>query len=174
MLLTRSYHSADCDSNRSLTCCKIKPPPEKLHCFKHLGKPRTDENIIQHLEKQCNTASRSWNHLHEAIQKSALATFGRRTSKNCDWFEAKSEKLIPVIVTKRASVAENKRSPIEKTLQGIRSARSKVQQRARRWGNEYWREISNDIQTAAAAGILRGIYEGIKKILDQSRAKQHP
>ena len=106
MLLTRSYHSADCDSNRSLTCCKFKPPPEKLHCFKHLGKPRTDKNIIQHLEKQCNTASRSWNHLHEAIQKSALATFGRRTSKNCDWFEAKSEKLIPVIVTKRASVAE--------------------------------------------------------------------
>ena len=51
MLLTRSYHSADCDFNRSLTCCKIKPPPEKLHCFKHLGKPRTDKNIIQHLEK---------------------------------------------------------------------------------------------------------------------------
>ena len=48
---------------------------------------------------QCNTASRSWNHLHEVIQKSALATFGRKTSKNYDWFEAKSEKLIPVIVT---------------------------------------------------------------------------
>ena len=44
-------------------------------------------------------------------------------------YEAKCEKLIPVIVTKHASIAENKRSPIEKTLSAIRSAGSKVQQR---------------------------------------------
>ena len=51
VLLTRSYHSADCDSNHSLTCGKIKLLPEKLHCFKHLGKPRTDKNKMQHYEK---------------------------------------------------------------------------------------------------------------------------
>ena len=84
---------------------------------------------------RCNTASRSWNHLHEVIQKSALATFGRKTSKKCDWYEAKCEKLIPVIVTKHASLAENKRSPIEKTLSAIRSAGSKVQQREQEDGH---------------------------------------
>ena len=73
--------------------------------------------------------------------------------------------MIPVIVTKHASLAENKRSPIEKTLSTIRSVGSKVQQRARRWANEYWRGLINDIQTAAATGNITGLYEGIKKTL---------
>lgn len=122
----------------------------------------------------CNTASTSWNHLLEAIQKSALATYGRKTFKNCNWFDAKSAELTPVIEAKRAALAEYKRSPGGKTLQALRSARSKVQQTARRCANEYWQELIHDIQNAAATGNIRGMYEGIKKVLRPTQSKTAP
>ncbi|CAM4654716.1 unnamed protein product [Leuciscus chuanchicus] len=103
VLLARSYHSADCDSNHSLVCCKIKLLPKKLHRSKQEGKPRIDKTKMQHPEKleeftksledalsvgyPYNTASASWNHLGEAIQISALATYGRNTFKDCNWFD---------------------------------------------------------------------------------------
>ena len=124
---------------------------------------------------RCNTASRSWNHLHEVIQKSALATFGRKTSKNCDWFEAKSEKLIPVIVTKHASLAENKRSPIEKTLSAIRSAGSKVQQREQEDGPMSTGGGSLTTSRLQQQQATSGAYmRASRKLLDQPRAKQYP
>lgn len=76
----------------------------------------------------CNIAPKPWNHLQEAIQKSAVTTFRRKTSKNYNLFDAKSVKLTPVIEAKRAALAEYKRSPSVKTLQTLRSARNKVQQ----------------------------------------------
>ncbi|KAL7877616.1 hypothetical protein SRHO_G00042590 [Serrasalmus rhombeus] len=127
VLLTCSYHSANCDSDHSL-----------------------------------------------AIQKSALATFGRKTSKNCDWFGAKSAEFTPVIETKRAALSEYKLSPSEKTLQALISARRKVQQIGRRCNNEYWQELSHDIQNAAATGNIRGMYEGIKKALRPMQSKTAP
>lgn len=190
VLLARSYHSADCDSDHSLVCCKIKLLPKKLHRFKQEGKPRIDTTRMQHPERleefaksledalsvgyPCNTASASWNHLRKAIQKSALATYGKKTFKNCDWFNAKSAELTPVIEAKRAALAEYKRSPGGKTLQELRSARSKVQQTARRCANEYWQELSHDIQNAAEIGNIRGMYEGIKKALGPTQSKTAP
>lgn len=190
VLLTRSYHSADCDSDHSLVRCKIKLQPKKLHCAKQEKKLRIDTSKMQHSEKLevftkaladalsdgylCNTASASWNHLCEAIQKSALATYGRKTSKNCDWFDAKSAELTPVIEAKRAAFAEYKRSPDGKNLKALRSARSKVQQTARRCANEYWQELSQDIQKAAETGNTRGMYEGIKKALGPTQSKTAP
>ena len=73
----------------------------------------------------CNTASKSWNYVREAIQKSALASCGWKTSKNCDWFEAKSEKLTPVIVAKRAALAEYECSPSTQISQEQSTADSK-------------------------------------------------
>ncbi|KAL6458375.1 hypothetical protein MHYP_G00336050 [Metynnis hypsauchen] len=125
-------------------------------------------------EYPCNTASELWNYLHEAIQKSALATFGRKTSKNCDWFDAKSAELTPVIEAKHTALSEYKHSPSEKTLQALRSARRKVQQIARRCTNEYWQELSHDIQNTAATGNIRGMYEGIKKALGPMQSKTAP
>ncbi|KAL8607763.1 hypothetical protein ACOMHN_039436 [Nucella lapillus] len=54
--------------------------------------------------------------------------------------------MTPVIEAKRADLAEYKRSPSDKSLQALRAARSKVQQTARRCANEYWLQLSDDIQ----------------------------
>ena len=100
--------------------------------------------------------------LRDIIHRSALATFGRNTSKSPDWFEAKSTEMSPAIDAKRAALAEYKQSPSERNLQILRAARSKARQTARRCANEYWTEPSVTIQTAAISGNIRGMYDGIK------------
>ena len=64
-----------------------------------------------------------------------------------------------------------KQSPSERNLQIIRAAKSKVQQTARRCANEYWTQLSQDIQTAAISGNIRGMDDGIKKTLVPTQSK---
>jgi hypothetical protein len=45
VLITRSYHSADCDTDHSLVCCKIRLWPKKMHYSKPQGKPRIDASL---------------------------------------------------------------------------------------------------------------------------------
>ncbi|XP_072179817.1 craniofacial development protein 2-like [Diadema setosum] len=119
VLLTRSseYHSADCDTDHSLVCSKLRLHPKKFHRTKTAGKPCIDTTRMQcpdkveefakslvdalSADKQRNSASEKWDHLRETIQKTALHSFGRKTSKNCDWFEAKSNVMMPIIDAKR-------------------------------------------------------------------------
>ena len=75
---------------------------------------------------------------------------------------------------KRAALVEYKRSPNEKSLQALRAARGKVQQTARRCANEFWQQLSNDIQTAAATGNIKRMYEGIKCALGPTQTKTAP
>ncbi|KAL8607443.1 hypothetical protein ACOMHN_004417 [Nucella lapillus] len=85
-----------------------------------------------------------------------------------------SSEMTPVIETKRAALAEYKRSPSEKSLQALRAARSKVQQTARRCASENWQQLSDDTQTAAVTGNIRLMYEGIKKALGPTQSKTTP
>ncbi|XP_076059478.1 uncharacterized protein LOC143036108 [Oratosquilla oratoria] len=189
--ITRTYHSADCDTDHSLVCCKIRLQPKKLHKSKQKGKPRMNtmgmhlpekvEEFAKSLQKALSvehqhcSAAEKWNHLRDTIQKTALATFGKKTSKNNDWFDAKFSEMSPVIDAKRAALSEYKRSPNEKTLQALRAVRSKVQQTARRCANEYWQQLSDSIQFAAVSGNIRGIYiEGIKTALGPTQSKTAP
>ena len=73
--------------------------------------------------------------------------------------------MTPVIEAKRAAFAEYNRTPSEKNLQILRIARSRAQQTARRCANEYLTELSENIQTAAMTGNIRGMHDGIKKAL---------
>ncbi|XP_072171826.1 craniofacial development protein 2-like [Diadema setosum] len=147
VLLSRSYHSADCDNDHSLVCSKLRLHPKKFHRTKTAGNPRIDTTKMQcpdkveefakslvdalSADKQRNSASEKLDHLWETIQKTALHTFGMKTSKNCDWFEARSNVMMSIIDAKRAALVEYKRSPNEKSLQALRAARGKVQQTAK-------------------------------------------
>ena len=48
VLLTRSYHSADCDTDHSLVCSKFRLHLKKFHRTKTAGKPRIDTTTMQH------------------------------------------------------------------------------------------------------------------------------
>ena len=176
---SRSYHSADCDTDHSLVCCKIKLHPKRFHRKKQLGKPRIDttkmtqpELVLQFsssLEKHlaelpsAESATVKWENLRDTIHSTALSTFGRKTSKLCDWFDAKAYIMTPVIEAKRTALAHHKAFSSTESLSALRNARRKVQQTARRCANEYWTELSQDIQVAAITGNIRGMYDGIKK-----------
>ena len=79
-----------------------------------------------------------------------------------DWFKAHLEELMPAIEDKRRALAAYKTCPTEYNLQGLRAARSKVQQAARRRSNDYWLQLCSQIQTAVD---IKGIYDGIKQAL---------
>ncbi|KAL8562969.1 hypothetical protein ACOMHN_004661 [Nucella lapillus] len=75
-----------------------------MHHNKQDGKPRISPTKMQYPEKveefakslEDALSAEKWDHLRETIQKTAFVTFGRKTSKNRDWFEAKSSEMTPV------------------------------------------------------------------------------
>ena len=179
VLHTRSYHSGDCDTDHSLVCCKIRMQPKKFHHTKTKGIPRIDvgkmsqpdltDQFAQTFEKELGSLqpgdsdTEKWEALRDTMYCIALATFGKRSSKSHDWFEAKSTVMTPVIEAKRAALAEYKRTPSEMNLQILRIAMSKAQQTVRRCANEYRTELGENIRSAAITGNIRGMYDGVKK-----------
>ena len=175
--LTRSFQSADCDTDHSLVCSKVKFQPRRIHRAKKEGKPRIDttktrdpdkvKEFIQSLERDLPgppsaTASDRWAHVRDTIYNAAMSTFGKRQAKSADWFEANTVELLPLVEEKRRAFSAYKNVPSERNLQALRTARSRVQQAARRCANDYWLQLCTSIQTAANVGNVRGMYEGIK------------
>lgn len=187
---TRSYQSADCDTDHSLVCCKIKMQPKRFHRTKKQGNPRIEiskmsqpdlvNQFTEAFEREIDashlgdSATEKWEALRDIMHRTALTTFGKKTSKSHDCFEAKSTKMIPIIEAKRIALVEYKRSPSTRNLQILRTARNRVQQTARRCANEYWIELRENLQTAAETGNIRGMYEGIKKALGPAQSKTAP
>ncbi|KAL8585364.1 hypothetical protein ACOMHN_039891 [Nucella lapillus] len=75
---------------------------------------------------------------------------------------------------KRAALAEYKKIPSERNLQILRATMNKVKQTARRCANEYWTQLSEDIQITATTGNIRGMYDGIKNALGPVQSKTAP
>ena len=97
-----------------------------------------------------------------------------RSSTSHDWFEANSTVMSPVTDAQLAALAEYKHTHSERNLQILRTARSKAQQTARRCANDYWTELSENIQSAPITGNIRGMYDGIKKALGPTLNKTAP
>ena len=98
-------------------------------------------------------APERWEHFKYAVYNTALSTFGKKTKKTADWFEAHSEEMMPAIEEKRRALAAY---PSEYNLQFLRVARSKVQQTARRCSNHYWLQLCSQIQIAVDTGNIKG------------------
>ncbi|ROT60751.1 hypothetical protein C7M84_021675 [Penaeus vannamei] len=103
-----------------------------------------------------------------------MSTFGKKTSKSADWFEAHSEEMTPVIKEKRRALTVYKVCPSERNLHFLRTARSKVQLCARRCANDYWTQLCSQIQTAADTGNVRAMHDGIKQALGPTQKKSAP
>uniref|UniRef100_A0ABM5FP43 Craniofacial development protein 2-like n=1 Tax=Pogona vitticeps TaxID=103695 RepID=A0ABM5FP43_9SAUR len=189
IMITRSYQSADCDTDHSLVCSRVKLRTKRLYYTKKEGRPRIDisktrnqrkvKEFAQALEETLPgpanvNASERWEHFKNAVYNTALSTFGKKTKKMADWFEAHSEELMPAIEDKRRALAVYKACPSEYNLQALRAARSKVQQAARRCSNDYWLQLCSQIQIAAGTGNIKGMYDGIKQALGTMQKKSAP
>jgi hypothetical protein len=120
---------------------------------------------------QSKPVEAKWNYLRDTIHSTALEIFGKKIKKNNDWFDANFDKMSPVIEEKRAAFLKFKQSPNVNSLQTLRNARSKSKQVARKCANEYWLQLSSDMEAAAACGNVRGLHEGIKKALGPVQSK---
>ncbi|XP_052249602.1 uncharacterized protein LOC127857228 [Dreissena polymorpha] len=133
VLGTRSYHSADCDSDHALVCSRMRFLPA-----------------------------------------SYIAPNPQKEEKNPDWFNANLQELEPVLATKRSALLAYRKSPCEKTLSALRTARSNAQRIARRCANDYWLQLCESIQRSADCGNVRGMYDGIKKAVGPTVKKTAP
>ena len=159
----------DQDATREILPHKDKGIP-RIDVSK-MSQPDLMEQFPQTFEKEFgslqpgDSATEKWEALRDTMYCTALATFGKRSSTLYDWFEAKSTVMTPVIESKRAALAEYKRTPSERNLQILRISKSNVQQTARCCANESWTKVSENIQSAAITGNIRGMYDGIKKAI---------
>ena len=190
VLLTRSYHSADCDTDHALVASKVRLTPKKLHHSKKKLRPRINTSCTRDPEKTQqlinrladtlseppadDTINSKWSCLREATYNAAITAYGKKERKNEDWYDAHWEEMEPVIEAKRKALLAYKSKPSPTTLQALRTARSKAQQTARHCANTYWLNICSSIQTASDTGNTRGMYEGIKKAIGPTPSKTAP
>ena len=96
--------------------------PKKFHHTKTKGIPRIDasrmsqpdltEQFTQTFEKEfgClqpgDSATQKWEGLRDTMYHTALATFGKRSSKSHDWFEAKS-RLSRLLGAAQTNIGQN-------------------------------------------------------------------
>ena len=193
VLHTRSYHSADCDTDHSLVASKVRLKPRRIHHAKTKGRPRLNtcgtydpgkvkcfadkfnERIaVETTSSDPDNAVAFWDLLRDTIYDSAMSAFGKKERRNADWFEAHWVEMEPVTEAKRKALLDHKQKPCPSTRDALKAARSKAQQTARRCANEYWQSLCVRIQAAADCGYTRGMYEGIKTATSLTPVKTAP
>merc|ERR1711917_115094 len=98
---------------------------------------------------ESESAEKQWEVLKTAMHSCALETFGRKTTKSADWFEAKSKDLNPTIDKKRQLQCAYNKNPSTENLRKLRQARNETQRRVRQCANDYWLELSQRIENAS-------------------------
>ena len=139
MLITRTYHSADCDTDHSLVCSKVRLHPKRFHRSKQEGRPRIGtarvslpgprERFAETMEKaleDCPTdsATARWNYIRDAVYEAASDAFGMRDRKSEDWFEAGIKEMEPAITAKSTALLEHKKQPSKTAANRWRDGRS--------------------------------------------------
>ena len=186
---TRTFHSADCNTDHSLVGCTYRAKPKKFHRSKPPGNrrinfsktsdPRLSEEFSRRIEDSLpglsdGTAEEKWATLQSTIYEEAKATFGTDKTSNQDWFEANLETLAPIYERKRKAMVKDKKRSTKSSKQALKAACSEARKSARRCANDYWLKLSQDIQHAADTGNIRGVYDGIRKATGPTIRKTAP
>ncbi|XP_071950787.1 extracellular calcium-sensing receptor-like [Antedon mediterranea] len=79
------------------------------------------------IQDDCKNIKEYWGKKKTAIYDSAIQVFGKKIKNNKDWFEEKSEKLLPVIEKKRTALLAYKTHATRHNLASLRLARAVVQ-----------------------------------------------
>ncbi|MCP4267312.1 MAG: hypothetical protein GY777_17355, partial [Candidatus Brocadiaceae bacterium] len=184
VLLTRSYQSADCNSDHSLICCKMHISKKFMHKSNvlarkirlNIGAMHDKENVkkfstlMTSVSSQSNTsASESWSRIQKSIYQNALESFGKNKLANKDWFEENTNVLLPLINIKRQAHVDYQHDPSSTSLKRLREARNNFRKTARKCATEFWLKASARIQAAADRGDTKSVYEGIRKAVGPTK-----
>ena len=188
--LTRSYHSADCDTDHALVACNLSIRPKRVRRSKLAGNPRIDvigtklphlvaqfsENVGSALDSKppVRETDGKWGRIRDTLYEEAKLVFGVRRGQVQDWFTENAAELLPLIEEKRAAFLEHKQHSRQSARRRMLDARSKLQRAIRSCANRYWTQLCSDIQQASDMGDARRMYEGIKKATGPTCQKAAP
>jgi hypothetical protein len=177
VLNTRTYHSADCDTDHSLvvSCMRLHPRPyhQQVKTSKKIDISKTNlpelngqyrtklEEKLESIERAQDPAT-YWTALKTTIHQSALDTFGLRKRQDPDWYRESQDTMIPVLEQKRKALAKHKARPTRGTLEEYHLMRSAAQKTARQCIRDYWQSLCSWIEKARDAGNIKDMYDAIK------------
>ena len=188
---SRTYHSADCNTDHSLVRSKIKFVPKAIYKPKKNGPPKIDiskakckkwkfkfhekfNTTYQPVEDDQTTATTAWNYLKDTIHSCALETFGTKKRRNKDWYEANAEVIEPFLERKRNAMLKLKIDPNQSNKIEHQRLRNEAQRAARKCANEYYTNLAEKIQRASDTGNIRAMYEGINEAIGKQIKKPAP
>ena len=187
VLHTRSYHSADCDTDHILVVSKLKLTPKKVYNTKTAGAVKintTNTNnpekcarfsaLLQNAEVDESNAESLWTALKSTIHTAAVSSFGKRTVKSQDWYDQAAASMEPYIEAKNKAYLQHNKRPTRQTATALKESKAKVQKLSRFHANNYWNNLCENIQAAADTGNIGAMYEGINKAIGRKTTKVAP
>ena len=188
MLNTRSFHSADCNTDLALVGSK-KLLPKKIHHSKrkcrpcinaaYASVPSFTERYLNSLEQALHSTpgggvATTWSHVRDSIYNAAMTTFGKQRKSSIYWFETRLSVMEPVIEAKHSALLNYQKNPNVSALSALRTARSTAQRTARKCANDYWQNLCGCIQMSSDTGDIRGMYEDINIAFGPTTKKTAP
>ena len=188
VIIARSYHSADCDTDYALVRAKLRMVPRKPErnvgqsCRRadtsKLNNPLIKQELLAELHTSVEVAGDSiekrWSSIRDAICNCTNRILGPCKRPRNDLFEENLLVMQPIIEVKRMAFLAYKRSPSAVNLASLREARSATQRVSRECANKYWLDLCQQIQKDADTGNIRGMYEGMRKAFGPLQMKRSP
>ena len=188
--ISRSYHSADCDTDHVLVICKFKLETKKVYRSKVPAIPKINVSATKDEAKRAKfeslfttkmkdftegaTVDETWKMLSSAIHECAIDSFERQKVSNNDWVTLNSTTLIPLIEAKRAAHMECTKAPSQSSTAALKVAKANLQREVRRCANKYWVDLCNSIQEAHDRGDMKTAYSKMKTALGPPTSKSAP
>lgn len=194
ILNSRSYHSADCNTDHSLVMAKTRHLPKKIHSAKKAPKKvllntaamldkdlyndlrkHVEENLSKETLDRSTSAEDMWQLIKQELTQTAEKVFGKRQKFVSDWFTEYEHILLPLIEKKRAAhvnLLNNHRDTVKQAE--YKAAKAELQRISRNCANEFWMKLCQSIQHCRDVGDFRGMYQGIKSAIGPTKRKRAP
>ena len=187
--ITKRYHSANCDTDHLLVCCKVKLQPKKFYRTKQPRTAKVDVSKTRHPDKAA-TFSSTFDSLFDNTYGLLLRNCGttskqpltqlpslpleRKKEANKMTCTQKTEKLDPFVQAKRKALQAYKDRPTQANLSVLQSARKQVKSEVKACVNDYWSNLCSAVQQASDTGNIKAMYDGIKKAVGSTISKSAP
>ncbi|XP_045448721.1 uncharacterized protein LOC123657186 [Melitaea cinxia] len=187
---TRTFHSAECDTDHSLVVTRVALIHKKIHSSKPPGKKKLDlpktrhDDLIRDFEDLVRKETETWNvnatvedewsNVRTLLTETAAKAFGYQRAKSQDWFTENIEQLSPLLDSKRDAALAHRLNPNPKTREELTISKAALQRSTRHFANVYWTNICHNIQACADSGNFSGVYSGIKQAIGPVSKKTAP